>query len=125
VSEPLNNLTLNELYDRARLGDEAAESAMFDLLAVRFRLLARRYVGEEIAPDVGQEACLVVLRKYRTEQIQKTFEAWCQGVIKMTARSYLQKNRKQLDREKSLSEHQEPATGPRDGGLSEALRNCL
>jgi len=118
--------SLNDLCARAREGDPAAENAIFERLSVSFRALARRYVGAEAGDDVAQEACATVLAKYRTEKYEKSFAAWCHGVIRMTIRRYIHRQRQQSERETELVF--EPAaanTGPADSGLTEVLEKCL
>jgi len=126
VTEQLSSGSLNDLYLRARDGDADAESALFERLAVRFRLIAKRYVETDASGDVSQDACAVILKKYRTETFRKSFDAWCQGVIKMTVRSHLQKNRRRARREEPYEEYSAgPSHFQEEAGFRDALRNCL
>jgi len=121
-----HTVSLNDLCARALDGDALAENAIFERLSVSFRALARRYVGAEAGDDVAQEACTTVLAKYRTEKYDKSFAAWCQGVIRMTIRRYIHRRHEHSERETELVF--EPAaadTRPADAGLREALEQCL
>ncbi|MBU1319384.1 MAG: RNA polymerase sigma factor [candidate division Zixibacteria bacterium] len=80
-------------------GDEGAERELFQYLSVRFRTFAKRRVREDDAEDVAQQACLAVLRKYKTEKFTTGFEAWAYGVLKMEIRSHI---RTRSDRAKRL-----------------------
>ena len=119
-------VSLNDLCTRTLNGDADAENAIFERLSVSFRALARRYVGAEAGDDVAQEACATVLAKFRTEKYEKSFAAWCHGVIRMTVRRYIHRQHQQSERETELVF--EPAaadTRPADAGLREALETCL
>ncbi len=84
---------LNGIIERARKGDREAEDQIFDHLFTRFRVFARRRVSPEHAEDVAQEACLTVLKKYRSESFSVGFEAWSYGVLKNTIRNHLRGSR--------------------------------
>ncbi len=80
---------MDSLLSRARDGDSTAEKELFEYLLVRFRAFATHRMREDEAEDVAQEACLVVLRKYKTETFTTGFKAWAYGVMKMEIKSHL------------------------------------
>ncbi|MFH1891550.1 MAG: RNA polymerase sigma factor [Candidatus Zixiibacteriota bacterium] len=84
---------------KALNGDEGAERELFQYLSVRFRVFAKRRVREDEVEDIAQQACLAVLRKYKTEKFTRDFEAWAYGVLKMEIKSHI---RIRSDREKKL-----------------------
>jgi RNA polymerase sigma-70 factor (ECF subfamily) len=79
---------INAILEKAKKGDQEAENQLFDHLLTRFRIFARRKVNPAQAQDIAQEACLTVLKKYRSESFSVGFEAWSYGVLKNTIRNY-------------------------------------
>jgi RNA polymerase sigma factor (sigma-70 family) len=77
-----------DILERAKAGELVAENRLFDDLLARFELFAARRFGRDAAKDIAQEACITVLRKYRTETFTVGFEAWAYGVLKNTIRNY-------------------------------------
>jgi DNA-directed RNA polymerase specialized sigma24 family protein len=117
---------LGELLAQARQGSQEAEESLFKILTVRFRLIATRYVGTERGHDVAQDACRVVLARYRTEEYSRSFEAWCHGVLRMTLLSHIQKESRRAGKELSLDyEVPSPHGNPGNPRLMEALLGCV
>jgi RNA polymerase sigma factor (sigma-70 family) len=81
---------MENLIAKAREGDEKAEKKLFQYLFVRFKVIAKRRIGEGEAEDIAQEACFTILQKYKTETFSKGFEAWAYGVLKMKIGNYIQ-----------------------------------
>ena len=82
---------MNQLLERARLGDREAEQELFLTLRARFMLIAKRRVREnEEAEDVVQQACVTVFEKYKTEDFKAGFEPWIYTVLRMKIGNYLQ-----------------------------------
>jgi len=77
-----------DLLEKARNGDVKAEEALFGILIVRFTAFATRKIGEDQAEDIAQEACKIILQKYKTTSFEVGFEAWAYGVLKNTIRNY-------------------------------------
>lgn len=82
---------MNHLIAKARQGDQAAEQEIFQFLLARFTFLASRRVDEEEARDIAQDACLTVLKKYRTDAPQDGFLAWAYAVLRRTIGNYYQR----------------------------------
>jgi RNA polymerase sigma factor (sigma-70 family) len=81
---------MDQLFIKARGGDEKAEKELFQYLFVRFKNLAERRIGKGEAEDIAQEACMTVLQKYKTESFTKGFAPWAYGVLKMKIGNYMQ-----------------------------------
>lgn len=119
---------MDSLLARARDGDIDAEQEILRRLSVRFRALATRRIGADEAEDIVQEACLAVLRKYKTESFTKGFVAWAYGVLKMEMRSYVRKRSDRTARVDSRPRVDELATpSPKevDYDLKRRLIACL
>lgn len=113
------------LLTRARSGDRHAEQQIFEQLLARFRLFARRRIGDvHAADDVAQDACLTVLQKYRHETFTKGFEPWAWGVLQMHIKAYF---RRRLDDRETLVADvpDDTPTGDFDPGLERQLLDCL
>jgi RNA polymerase sigma factor (sigma-70 family) len=82
---------MKELIARAIAGDSHAEREIFERLTVRFRFIAKRYMRDENAEDVAQDACLTILQKYKKQNFETGFEAWAYGVLRMKIGNFLQK----------------------------------
>lgn len=82
---------MKELIARALAGDRQAERQLFERLTVRFRYIAKRYIKDDDAEDIVQDACVTIIEKYKTQQYSSGFEAWAYGVLKMKIGNYLQK----------------------------------
>jgi RNA polymerase sigma factor (sigma-70 family) len=72
---------MNELWEQARAGDKEAETAAFAQLRRRYLALARTRINGPEHEDVVQEACMVVLRKYKDLQAPFQFEPWALQVL--------------------------------------------
>lgn len=88
---------MNEILRRARAGDSRAESELFKHLSVRFFRFAGRKVGREEALDIAQNACVVIHKKYLTEEFRVSFEAWCHGVFKMVLLKHISEKKKSVE----------------------------
>jgi len=89
-----HQVDMKDILARAINGDKSAESRLFELLIVRFELLAKRRIeNEEDARDVTQEACVTVQQKYRTVDFEAGFFEWAFGVLRMKIGNYYQARR--------------------------------
>lgn len=87
---------MDQILERAKAGDKDAENELFAHLLVRFRLIAKRKVWEA-GEELAQEACLTVLKKYRTEDFTVSFEAWALGVLKNIIGNHLREKKRRRD----------------------------
>lgn len=119
---------MNQLLTRAKEGDEKAENDLFQYLFVRFKTLAKRRIRGEAAEDIAQEACLTVLKKYKTETFTKGFETWAYGVLRMKIGNYLQGRRfkqKRFVPEPEIQQTTKIASPEPDYILKKVLIDCL
>jgi RNA polymerase sigma factor (sigma-70 family) len=83
-------LSLDHIIDMARSGNEAAEKELIGYLHERFLYLAKRRIGGEDATDIAQDACMIILRKYRSCEDHGNFEAWAYKILRNIIGNYLQ-----------------------------------
>lgn len=75
-------MNINELYDRARAGEQAAEERLFAHLTVSFRLFAQQRIWDKAdAEEIVQEALMVIADKYLELEIESSFSAWAYRVV--------------------------------------------
>ncbi|MCK5126267.1 MAG: sigma-70 family RNA polymerase sigma factor [candidate division Zixibacteria bacterium] len=84
------NTALQEILFTARSGDKSAEEQIFSYLAVRFNVIAKQRINGEDARDVAQDACLVVIEKYKTEDPKNNFESWAYKILRNKIGNYYQ-----------------------------------
>lgn len=112
---------LDDLYRRAYEGDEGTERQLFKHLFERFvRFIRHNYrstIGEQDAQDIAQEACITVLKKYKTEKITKSFSHWSYGVLKNKILNHLSKRPPVMI--------DPPSNSPIDYDLRRRLLACL
>lgn len=90
---------VQQLLQRAREGNAAAEQEILQYLHVRFSLFAtRRIRNKEAAEDVVQESCMTVLANYRTETFRVGFEEWAWGVLRINIKNYFRRTTKENQR---------------------------
>jgi RNA polymerase sigma factor (sigma-70 family) len=74
-------LNLNDLQKLA-LTDSDAEKQLFELLAARFRSIARRNIWDSVdCEDAVQSALAAVFSRYKTTTYSTSFSAWAYGVL--------------------------------------------
>jgi RNA polymerase sigma factor (sigma-70 family) len=117
---------MEELANKARSGDSAAEKQLFEKLLVRFQYLAKRKIGEEHSEDLAQEACMTVFEKYKDETFTVGFLPWAHGVLKMKIGNFLQKKQRMTGREQELNEEFSAAAPEEvDPILRRSLIDCM
>jgi len=77
-------------FEEARDGNKKAEEELFSFFKSRFKTIAVKRIGHADAEDVAQDACLTVLRKYKTEEFSKGMIPWAYGVLRMKIGNYIQ-----------------------------------
>jgi len=73
---------LKELWVQAARGASVAEERLLVRLRERFTVIARLALGREDAEDVVQEACLAVIRDYRSVGNPFEYSAWAVRILK-------------------------------------------
>lgn len=81
---------LDHILKTAKCGNKIAEEELFGYLRERFFYLAKRRIRNEDAKDIAQEACIIVLRKYKFYERQARFEAWAYKILQNLIGNYLQ-----------------------------------
>ena len=79
---------MNQLLDRARQGDKAAERQLFEFLLLRFRAFAKLKLNEDVADDIAHDACLTILEKVRSGFTPDDFDHWAHGVLRNKIGNY-------------------------------------
>jgi DNA-directed RNA polymerase specialized sigma24 family protein len=118
----------SRLVDAAIKGDKGAEHTVLKVLSERFEVFAAHWIrNRDVAKDMAQDACCVVLEKYRTEQFTTSFEAWAYGVLRTTVKNYNYCESKRLNRLSSgpLSLPSFGASPGIDPAVLHRLRYCL
>jgi DNA-directed RNA polymerase specialized sigma24 family protein len=113
---------MNDIFEKAKKGNEKAEQELFRELFVRFRHFAIQRVDEETAKEVAQRACVTVLEKYKTETFTVSFQAWAYGVMKMTLLKVIQSESRQSMKELPIIDGFEP---PQSESVNPMLRTYL
>ena len=121
----MNQATIDELLAKARDGDRDAENCLFQHLLVRFRAFARRKVGSDDADEPVQEACVIILKKYKSEHFQVGFMPWAYGVFRRKLLNFLAGSRRHCDRNLELWDEQMAAPSQPDPLFLSALQECI
>ena len=117
---------MDQLVARAKTGDRTAEEELFGQLLVRFERFAARRVGDESAVEVAQQACVTVLQKYRTQELDGEFGAWAYGVLRMVLKRYRSAEYRHQERETVLPDGVDlPARSETDPLLRSHLLDCM
>ena len=118
---------MDQILARALAGDEEAENELFQQLSVRFGVFVR-YILRRNEEEIVQEACLTVLKKYRTLGPSDNFQAWAFGVLKNKIGNYFERQKREQKRMRSdSSTHRsvEWADEERIRNLKLTLNRCL
>jgi RNA polymerase sigma factor (sigma-70 family) len=117
---------MEDLVEKARAGDTAAESRLFAELSERFRTIAKLRIGEAHSEDLAQEACATVFEKYKTESFTIGFLPWAHGVLKMKIGNYLQKRNRWSERVQGIGDEVDVGVSTDvDPDLKRFLMDCL
>jgi RNA polymerase sigma factor (sigma-70 family) len=85
---------LEGLLAQAKAGDKAAEEELFGFLRARFVTIVQLAIGEEqVADDLAHEACLTVMKKYRSENVGTGFKFWATKILRNKIGDYLRSKR--------------------------------
>ncbi len=118
---------IKDLINKALDGDKKAESEIFARLTVRFKYFAKRYIAEEDAEDIAQEACVTIIEKYKTETFERGFESWAYGVLKKKLGNHFQRKATEKKNIVKGDIDNRPAISTEDSnpGLKVQLIKCL
>lgn len=111
------------MYMIALRGERAAEEALFEALAERFRLFAEQRIEDRAArEDVVQESLATIAEKYRVTEFSSSFAAWVYGVLQKKIQRYYRAKGYYNDR---YEDSPAQAVSLPDPGLHIALSACL
>ena len=98
-------LSINELYSRAKEGDRDAENLLFATLTARFRLFVQlRKSNVTDSEDIVQNAIIVIYEKYRDIEITTSFAGWAYKVLQLTLLGRHKEIKRRLRLEKTYQE---------------------
>ena len=98
-------MNLNDLYNVARDGDQAAEEELFGLLTARFRLFVRQRIWDsDESEEVVQESLLTIYKEYKTITFTASFAAWAYKVLNNRILAQIKKGLRQSNRVQRLPE---------------------
>ena len=121
-------MDLQILLSKAKTGDKAAENHLFNLLHVRFSIVAQKRLGVQDAEDLVNDACITVLEKYRALPPETLFEPWAYRVLRNKIGSHLRDQslrKKTVDTTGRIEEYDNSAVTPVDPVARMALIRCL
>ncbi len=81
---------IEHLVNQIHLGDKKAENQIFQFLLVRFKILAKQRINEDVSEDIAQEACLTIVEKLRSNDIPENFMAWAYDILRKKIGNYYQ-----------------------------------
>lgn len=117
---------MDQLVEKAQGGDPQAEQRLFCELFVRFRRFAERRVELDSAEDVAQEACITVLTKLKSLELEGDFFEWAHGVLRMILRRHHHAESKRKEREFRMPENFElPGRRQPQPMLRHHLLDCM
>ena len=119
---------LRELWQQAVNGDKQAEDEIFRHLSERFEVIAGLSICKEDARDIAHDACLIVLKGYKSLGNPYEYSAWAQKILKNKIADYFQ--RKSLQNKVFVGSdiYDRAVTNPDNGPdfeTLETLRRCL
>ena len=122
-----NTMDINQLYDRARDGDAAAQRQLFEYLSASFRAFTRhRNVDASDADDIVQTALLRIAESYRQTDIHSSFAGWAHAVLKNTTMEHFRRRNSDRRKTETLARRQaaDGSSSP-DPRLRTGLADCL
>jgi len=120
-------MTINELYNKAREGDAAAEKELFEKLTVRLRLIATQRIWSRIdSEDVSQDALMTITKEYRDLQVTVSFTAWACKVLDNKILNYIRAKGTQTKYFESSAPFADSSVAAEENPLlKDALLKCL
>lgn len=120
-------MNLENLFNKAKAGDEEAEKELFSKLLVRFKLIAYHILrNKEAAEDAAHDAIVNVLRTYRELEVHTSFIAWAQTIIRRQALKYIEKRKREQRINQEIGQGMNPERHYISSPLLERqILNCL
>lgn len=124
-----SRLSINDLQVKACRGDQAAEHALFESLAARFRAFARQRVWDNAdSEEVVQDALMTICREYKALTFETSFTAWAYKVLDNRILAHIQKKKRRGEKVTRMIDGDQmlPADqGTPDPDLKRRLLSCL
>jgi len=105
-----------------------SEKEIYKHFFERFKLIAEKRIGAKDAEDIAQDACVIMIKKYKTESYAKNFEAWAYTILRNKIGNYMQKH---MNKSKTFIPESEMARALRSPspesaiGLKKRLIDCI
>ena len=88
-------MNVNELHEKVRNGDQAAEQALFQLLTESFLIFVEQRIWDnQDKKEVVQEALATIAAKYRDIEFTTSFSAWAYRVLEFKLKNYYRRKKK-------------------------------
>ena len=119
---------MKELWQQAVQGDKKAEDEIFRQLGERFTVIAGLTICKEDAKDLAHDACMVVLKGYKSLGNPYEYSAWAQRILKNKIADYFQRRSLEKKVFTGLDSHEAKLANPdreQDFETLETLRRCL
>jgi RNA polymerase sigma factor (sigma-70 family) len=120
-------LTIRELHERLRSGDQTARDQLYQQLYVSFRILARHRIKDwNDAEETVQAAMVKVTSKIDQLADPERFPAWAHMILKNEVIDYYRNAQTRRRRESNLDAGGMPHVSPaEDPDLKMRLKECL
>jgi RNA polymerase sigma-70 factor (ECF subfamily) len=116
---------LNELYNLAREGDQAAEEPLFHGLSERFGLFVQHRVrSKQDAEEIVQDTLMAIARKYKKVGLITNFTAWAYKALENNLLYYYRTKQSRAEKVKQMAANPEMSFTPAPE-LRHQLLECL
>jgi RNA polymerase sigma-70 factor (ECF subfamily) len=121
-----SDLSINNLYEKARTGDKSAENELFRTLSVRFRAFTGQRIGDyDDCNDIVQNAILTISKEYKEMDFTVSFSAWAYKVLKNRMLKYFDSRKRSANIDSLSNDMQSPSNFRPDPDLEVILIRCL
>lgn len=85
-------MTINQLYEAAKGGNQKAENTLFEKLHVAFTYFTEHRINDRLdTEELVQEALMIISEKYRDIDFTSSFSAWAYKVLDNRIMHYMRK----------------------------------
>jgi len=124
----VENVPLQDIYLRARSGNQDDENKLFQVLRDKFQAIAEYKIGDSMAAaDIVQTALVSIADKYRRIEMMDDIAPWAHRVLLNHVMHYFREKQLAAKRQNQLSDKcaASPPTHNPDPLLKMRLRLCL
>lgn len=120
-------MTINELFDIARSGDQEVEKQLYDKLYERFQLILRhKVIDPQDIEEILQDSLITIARKAKDIEFRLSFTEWAYKVLENNIMSYYRAKGRERSRFRNKPEYFEySASYESDPSLIDQLLKCL